>query len=913
MRRLEATLIWRHVTLIISSVTAVFLVLAGAQISVSASGDSWGDVYGVTVSTSTRLQVNAAAWHGHVKDCSVQHIVLEVAASIQETDACVSEKAGVGVAVVRYLYTQDSASDVRYALKMPHDNRYHLILDILGGYTQFELSDTGALTLYVGFAARLMQVNDLSTLFDPYIIETGETTSVKVYTTSGNFESSFRDDNRVIFGSGAFGLSNNGKYVALHVYSDDIGVASTETRKLRYIARDGVDSTQWNGLKLASSNDGRSVVAVTADGTFAKIYAVRDGCGWGTQGVPKSTEKCYDIDFSGALEESPVLAGQTIYDVSFNEDNSILIRSYIEEGSGTVYESVIRPDPNAKRLHYLALGDSYSSGEGDVTDKGAYYLSGTKEPGQCHLSSRSYPFVLRGWWQVDVSMMGSVACSGAQILLDYVQQPTGYRGQDGRLGDFSPQKIAQEKSAALISKKPGIVPQIEFVKKYQPSVVTLTGGGNDVGFGDVLQYCASNASIGPIPIADTCSYAQDGSFTQRVLLQSIDNQYRAMTQLVGEIQTASPRTKIYIIGYPQFVSTNALCSLNTALLNTQERQMVRAMTTRLNAVLSRAAADSNVAFVDIENSLEGGQLCQGSEYVSGLHDNGLIKAYRGVTNEMFHPNASGHSKMAHAIFQQVPSVESYIATPARQDAESGEKYLTTPSAKKVQAMDTTVNPNSSQTIDMIDVTLQPGSPAIVNVFSEPTYLGTFMADDDGRLTAEVSLPDSITPGYHTLVIEGTSISGDPITLYQFITVTSGMKDDMDGDGISDEYDRCNFISEWIDEATGVDVCKSIEEIEQVVDTADLEKSTSKSDDKQQPLIRHPALRAQNTPFLSSIETSGAGVVITEAPKNDTIEGSKARMANTMQNKPIDWIIGVAVAGAFIVIVIIKIVARRKDA
>ena len=101
MRRLEATLIWRHVTLIISSVTAVFLVLAGAQISVSASGDSWGDVYGVTVSTSTRLQVNAAAWHGHVKDCSVQHIVLEVAASIQETDACVSEKAGVGVAVVR--------------------------------------------------------------------------------------------------------------------------------------------------------------------------------------------------------------------------------------------------------------------------------------------------------------------------------------------------------------------------------------------------------------------------------------------------------------------------------------------------------------------------------------------------------------------------------------------------------------------------------------------------------------------------------------------------------------------------------------------------------------------------------------------------------------------------------------------
>ena len=136
---------------------------------------------------------------------------------------------------------------------------------------------------------------------------------------------------------------------------------------------------------------------------------------------------------------------------------------------------------------------------------------------------------------------------------------------------------------------------------------------------------------------------------------------------------------------------------------------------------------------------------------------------------------------------------------------------------------------------------------------------------------------------------------------------------MDGDGISDEYDRCNFISEWIDEATGVNMCESIEEIERVVDTTDLERSTLKSGDKQQPLVRHPALRARNTSFLSNIETSGAGVVITEAPKNDTIKGPKARMANTMQNEPIDWIIGVAVAGAFIVIVIIKIVARRKDA
>jgi len=147
-----------------------------------------------------------------------------------------------------------------------------------------------------------------------------------------------------------------------------------------------------------------------------------------------------------------------------------------------------------------------------VEKGGAYYLPGTEEDGQCHLSSRSYPFVLRGWWGVDILKMDSVACSGAEILQDYVKRPDSYLGQNSRLDDFSSERIKQEKNQALIDKKPGIIPQIEFIDRYRPKVVTLTGGGNDVGFADVLLSCASNASIGFIPIGDTCGYAKEGSF-----------------------------------------------------------------------------------------------------------------------------------------------------------------------------------------------------------------------------------------------------------------------------------------------------------------------------------------------------------------------------------------------------------------
>ena len=39
-----------------------------------------------------------------------------------------------------------------------------------------------------------------------------------------------------------------------------------------------------------------------------------------------------------------------------------------------------------------------------------------------------------------------------------------------------------------------------------------------------------------------------------------------------------------------------------------------------------------------------------------------------------------------------------------------------------------------------------------------------------------------------------------------MTVTSGRLGDMDGDGVPDGQDQCNFISKWVDEFTGIDIC-----------------------------------------------------------------------------------------------------------
>lgn len=238
---------------------------------------------------------------------------------------------------------------------------------------------------------------------------------------------------------------------------------------------------------------------------------------------------------------------------------------------------------------------------------------------------------------------------------------------------------------------------------------------------------------------------------------------------------------------------------------------MRDMTEHLNNVLSRAAHDTGATFIDIEDVLKGGQLCDGSEYVSGLYSLSLSNLYDRHLNEMFHPNAAGHKKMAEAIAQEIPSISTSMQSSVRPNAKSSEEYLSAPLTRQFPVTDPVLGPNTAYPLRAPQFQFQPNSPIRATVFSNPVLLGDFTADDDGGLDAIFTLPDSVPPGHHTLVIEGVTYSGEPMTLYQFITVSSGMPNDLDGDGIPDDEDLCDFIPEWIDEATGTDICKPSEE------------------------------------------------------------------------------------------------------
>jgi lysophospholipase L1-like esterase len=257
------------------------------------------------------------------------------------------------------------------------------------------------------------------------------------------------------------------------------------------------------------------------------------------------------------------------------------------------------------------------------------------------------------------------------VSADYIGDNKDYLGQTTTMQAAA--KLNPDlKQSALDNFTPGYNKQLEFVKKYQPKLITVMGGGNDVGFSDVLRYCAS-----PNLIDNTCSYTIEGTKLHKMLQDSIITQYFINKRLISDIKKYSPTSRIAIIGYPSFIATDTLtldnfrfCGIDGGLLNQRERKMINGRLHDFNVMLKQLAHDMYVSFVDLEKSLNGGRICEGNAYMNDIWDTGgPTKA--GNNPATFHPNDLGHRKMQEAIIAS--DVFNHKAVPDSQGINYEEK------------------------------------------------------------------------------------------------------------------------------------------------------------------------------------------------------------------------------------------------
>ena len=415
-----------------------------------------------------------------------------------------------------------------------------------------------------------------------------------------------------------------------------------------------------------------------------------------------------------------------------------------------------------KKLTYLALGDSFSSGEGALDVDGTGYRVGTDVSGddlrpteKCHLSKYSYPYLIAGRNGYDDDDWSSVACSGAVIDDVNGEGSLAYEGQNNndtpRLSKYD---IYALKNEALIKFIPGRQKQIEFVREYQPNVVTIGVGGNDIAFAKIITACASPDTKGGGEWTTTCSYAKNDG-TAGDLLSSIIDQFNRLESLYRELIAAGPKgMKLYVIGYPVFVDTEASnyqCGLGAQVrLNKDERSMIAAATRALNSQARLAAEYAGAIYVSTESSFGSHTLC-GDALNSAM--NGIVE---GGAPESFHPNQLGHKLMADRIelalggktlveYECVDSV--YVVCPGGSVTNFVRPgfFENTPTINSRHSssivVDTLTAPSKffiNLFSDIADYTFGANNPLAVLIYSERRELGTYMTDENGELIRRCS-------------------------------------------------------------------------------------------------------------------------------------------------------------------------------
>ncbi|MBL8158879.1 SGNH/GDSL hydrolase family protein [Candidatus Saccharibacteria bacterium] len=616
----------------------------------------------------------------------------------------------------------------------------------------------------------------------------------------------------------AIDSSPNGKWLIAYTNNNKVLRINLDTYEVLTFASIQINSP--SEYDIAISNDGQRAAVSGGSlyyGTdYVKIFDLDSCASPNPQDELQVVSGCGEKDHTQFLKNQVAAAGAQYngaYFLSFNYDGTSL-----KIGAQQEYTLTAAGHSN-DRLEYLAMGDSYSSGEGDteinpetgqkyyraITDvDGDYSANPVVLREKCHQSTRAYPYRLAKMLGISSGDFKSVACSGAMIndiknykvgLKNYLGQPDiNYGLLNGRLSHIflDELEVANAKAAALLDFIPGRENQIEFAEKYQPEIITIGIGGNDAQFERVVKDCVQHDLL-------TCDWADTDNGRKQVglFIQEAGNK---LVKLFKDLKDAAPDSKIYAIGYPQFVNDEATICPANVLLTSAEREMLKEAVAYFNNHIKYAAKKASIEYIDIENALAGYRLCD--EFTPKV--TGIALAGASERSESFHPNAAGHKTISSVILNPDPSSPKTIASdglalPNNQTTKPGVPTYFNPTGATynfwpyyhVNTELSTIVKSDSLSFDISAKGISPNSQVEVVMASTPTSLGTFTVDSEGKIEQEVSLPSTFEPGSHTLHIYGTSAAGDSIDLYQPIEVHES-QNDKDGDSILDNQDPCLF-------------------------------------------------------------------------------------------------------------------------
>lgn len=263
-------------------------------------------------------------------------------------------------------------------------------------------------------------------------------------------------------------------------------------------------------------------------------------------------------------------------------------------GAGTT------PSPATPAERYVALGDSYTSGPGIPRQTDA----------DCARSDRNYPSLTAR--ALRVASFEDVSCGGATTAEMWRSQRSN-------------------------------PPQLTAVSK-KTTLVTLQIGGNDIGFGEIMNTCGRLGATDPAGAPCTAYWTGGG---RDVLADRIAAAAPLVEEVLDAVHARSPRARVYVLGYPPILPESGTGCWPVVTAAAGDVPYMRATAKRLNAMLREVAEDGRARYVDTYTPAIGHDACRPP---AERWTEPLVPASPAAP---YHPNAAGEQAMADALLARL--------------------------------------------------------------------------------------------------------------------------------------------------------------------------------------------------------------------------------------------------------------------
>jgi hypothetical protein len=172
-------------------------------------------------------------------------------------------------------------------------------------------------------------------------------------------------------------------------------------------------------------------------------------------------------------------------------------------------------------------------------------------------------------------------------------------------------------------------------------VVTLTVGGNNAHFGDVMLYCALRALT-----QASCKSTWAGAVNSAIRNLGLPGGHDNYPDLFTAIKEAAPRAKIYVLGYPAFFPPNIATTCPTGaghLFTSGDMHWINSEITSLNTLIAQTAKSKGLTYVSTYSAFSGHYLCDATPYFNSA----ILSASK--RSGSFHPKVIGQAKLASIV------------------------------------------------------------------------------------------------------------------------------------------------------------------------------------------------------------------------------------------------------------------------